>query len=545
MTVRIPLACLLIAALALPLLAGELVFLPDASRDGAITGSDQLVWTLPEGLLVLDRTNASWPADAAVLAAGDDDAEWYLVHRPHLGRGRPTGGSFDPAAYGYVHLTSEIAWVLEVPRDRVDALHASGMAMQYIDRSRGPSPASGLAEADVERMLPDVDETVKTAFVDALDQATYDQLLRELSGDAAIWQDGLPQTIATRYYNTAGNDVAAAYLAEQLAGWGYTVELDVFTVNGHPCQNVVATKLGTTYPDEFVVLGGHYDSTSPQSATLAPGCEDNGSGTTLVMEVARVSAERQFERSVQFALFDAEEVGLRGSQHFVAEAGDEGRDIVAAITVDMVSYYDDDYAVIIEGQTEWQWLMTAMADNVTGLTDIDHRQDYFSWGSDHVPFQQAGIPAFLAIDWDYASYPHYHQTSDTWQAVAPTVGIALQIARAAAGTLADVAGLQAEVTASPDTAPSPALRLSAHPNPFNPRTVLAFELDQPATGELVIHDLAGRRVATLASGTFAVGPHRVTWLGADDGGRSVPSGVYVARLATSRGATSIPLNLVR
>ena len=57
-----------------------------------------------------------------------------------------------------------------------------------------------------------------------------------------------------------------------------------------------------------------------------------------------------------------------------------------------------------------------------------------------MPFQQAGIPAFLAIDLDWGSYPHYHETSDTWDEVEATVGIALQIARAAAGTLADVAG---------------------------------------------------------------------------------------------------------
>ncbi len=336
----------------------------------------------------------------------------------------------------------------------------------------------------------------------------------------------------------------AGYLAQKLTGYGYDVVLDPFTVNGTPCQNVIATKIGTVHPDEFVILGGHFDSTSPQPGTLAPGAEDNGSGTSLVMEIARVSAARDFERTVQFVLFDAEEAGLRGSQHFVADAVAAGRDIVGAITADMVSYYDRNYAVIIEGQTAWEWLMTTMASNVAAYSDIGYRKDYYSWGSDHVPFQQAGIAAFLAIDLDYDGYPHYHRTTDNWAAIEPTVPIALQISRAAAATLADVAGLVATPTAVPET-PVPLVRLAAHPNPFNPQTTVSFSLDVPTRGELVIHDLRGRKLATLAAGDLLAGEHTVTWRGVDDGGRALPSGVYIVRLVTGAGATSTELNLVR
>jgi hypothetical protein len=68
------------------------------------------------------------------------------------------------------------------------------------------------------------------------------------------------------------------------------------------------------------------------------------------------------------------------------------------------------------------------------------------------------------------------------------------------------------------------------PNPFNPRTTLRFELTAGATVELAVFDVSGRRIATLAAGHRATGRHEAVWQGRDDDGRSVPSGVYLARL---------------
>ena len=72
------------------------------------------------------------------------------------------------------------------------------------------------------------------------------------------------------------------------------------------------------------------------------------------------------------------------------------------------------------------------------------------------------------------------------------------------------------------------------PNPFNPRTVIAYSLDAAASGSLTIHDLAGRLVRTLFVGDQTAGRHEVVWDGAGDDGRPVASGVYFVR-AESRG----------
>jgi hypothetical protein len=525
--------------------AADVRFLPETSRqqlDDAPPSLGLLTWQLPEGLLVVDRRGPDAPdLGGDALTGRHPDSEWYLVSRPHRARGAGQAASADPATFGHVHLTSSAAWVVEVPRARLDDFLSAAFELHYLDLA----PITRTQPAADHTVAPTrADPVARSAYVDALDQQAFNQLIREISGDTSFWYDGAERTVTTRYYNTASNALVADYLAEKLAGYGYTVELQAFTVNGHACRNVVATLTGTTSPEQIVVVGGHYDSTSFQAGTLAPGAEDNASGTSLVMEIARASAGRPFERTVQFVLFDAEEVGLRGSQHFVAEAVGAGRDIVAAITADMVAYHDRNYGVIIEGQDEWEWLMQAMADNVAANTDIAYRKDYDSWGSDHVPFQQAGIAAFLAIDWDWSEYPYYHRTTDTWARIEATAPLGLQIARAAAGTLADVAGLQDGATSAP--LPSvPLVRLAAHPNPFNPQTTLRFSLDVPTRGELTIHDLSGRRLATPARGDFLAGEHAVDWNGADHAGRALASGVYVARLHTTAGTASLKLNLVR
>lgn len=78
--------------------------------------------------------------------------------------------------------------------------------------------------------------------------------------------------------------------------------------------------------------------------------------------------------------------------------------------------------------------------------------------------------------------------------------------------------------------------LAAHPNPFNPQTDFVFELDRPGHVDLVVYDVAGRRIAALVAGELPSGVHRVHWDGRDDRGRRVGSGTYLARLSRRGGA---------
>jgi subtilisin-like proprotein convertase family protein len=69
------------------------------------------------------------------------------------------------------------------------------------------------------------------------------------------------------------------------------------------------------------------------------------------------------------------------------------------------------------------------------------------------------------------------------------------------------------------------------PNPFNPKTMIRFDLPKAGDVDLAIYDVTGRRVATLASGRMDAGFHEVEWRGRDDKGAALASGVYFSRLA--------------
>jgi parallel beta-helix repeat protein len=74
----------------------------------------------------------------------------------------------------------------------------------------------------------------------------------------------------------------------------------------------------------------------------------------------------------------------------------------------------------------------------------------------------------------------------------------------------------------------------AYPNPFNPRTTIAYDLPEADRVTLGVYDLLGREVAVLVRGYRPAGGHQAIWSGRDDRGRPVSSGVYLIRLITPR-----------
>jgi hypothetical protein len=85
----------------------------------------------------------------------------------------------------------------------------------------------------------------------------------------------------------------------------------------------------------------------------------------------------------------------------------------------------------------------------------------------------------------------------------------------------------------------------ASPNPFNPSTLIRFQLDRSADVRLTIVDLRGRHVRTLLVDRMDAGPHAINWHGRDDAGRSVASGVYRCRLQAGTAVQVQGLTLVR
>jgi hypothetical protein len=95
-------------------------------------------------------------------------------------------------------------------------------------------------------------------------------------------------------------------------------------------------------------------------------------------------------------------------------------------------------------------------------------------------------------------------------------------------------------------ATAPALRLHQnHPNPFNPSTMIRYEIPARGRVRLNVYDVRGRLVRTLANGEQDAGPHQVVWMGDDVKGRRVASGVYLYRLETPNESLRRRMVLVR
>jgi hypothetical protein len=95
------------------------------------------------------------------------------------------------------------------------------------------------------------------------------------------------------------------------------------------------------------------------------------------------------------------------------------------------------------------------------------------------------------------------------------------------------------------TPPSPVRLLGSRPNPFNPRTTIAFEVAADGPVRLQVYDLKGRLIATLVDGPVTAGVHEAVWMGRDAAGRELPSGVYLCRLSGAGQVVHGRMTLVR
>ena len=107
------------------------------------------------------------------------------------------------------------------------------------------------------------------------------------------------------------------WLKNKYLGFGYTVsqmQEDSYTYTGSSavCKNLIVTKVGTVYPNTYVIVCGHYDSIG------GTGTNDNGSGLVSILETARLLKNIPTEYSIKFINFSGEEDGLHGSKHYVS-----------------------------------------------------------------------------------------------------------------------------------------------------------------------------------------------------------------------------------
>lgn len=246
----------------------------------------------------------------------------------------------------------------------------------------------------------------------------FENLVRQVS------QTSLEQTLEklvsfpNRYSTGHFYNQAAIWSKEQLEVLGYQTRIDDITIRGKSSQNVVAWQLGQgTDNRQLVIVTAHLDSVNhdDEPSGNAPGADDNASGTTGVLEIAKIFSNQSHQHDLCLVLFGGEEQGLFGSKQYVQNlsAAERSR-IKAVINMDMIgSLNTPTLTVMLEGAQLSQGVIEQLALAAQTYTGLTVQTSLNPFASDHVPFIKAGVPAVLTIEGADTANDTIHSANDT------------------------------------------------------------------------------------------------------------------------------------
>lgn len=184
-------------------------------------------------------------------------------------------------------------------------------------------------------------------------------------------------------------------------------------IENHQTQNVVAWVKGSKRPDKYFVFTAHYDHLGMMgNRTYYPGANDNASGTSMVLDLARHYSlpENRPEHSIVFIAFSGEEAGLKGSRHFVENPLFPLEDVELVVNLDMVGTGSAGITVvngkIFDGLMQ---KMQSINNKNQFLKEIKSRGE--TCNSDHCPFFQKGVKSIF-IYTRGNEHTEYHTVDD-------------------------------------------------------------------------------------------------------------------------------------
>ena len=225
-------------------------------------------------------------------------------------------------------------------------------------------------------------------------------------------------------------DAAVGYVSEEFRKMGYVPDTAVLGEGPYITYNVFAEWIGTTHPEEVVLVGSHIDA-------FYGGADDNTSAVAAMLEAARVARGFSFERTIRFVAFDLEELGSLGSTRYV-EAG-LANDVETAIVMDLIGYRSfeagsqenvmgirlpdvGDYLMVV-GNKDSETITRQITD-IANTYSLTKAQGVLAPGdgayflsqalmrSDHGLMWYEGIPAVFFTDGANFRNPNYHLASD-------------------------------------------------------------------------------------------------------------------------------------
>ena len=229
----------------------------------------------------------------------------------------------------------------------------------------------------------------------------------------------------------------ADYIVVQFLSYGYNVTFQKYSVAGKEVKNIIALKTGSRFPNEIILLGAHYDS------CFNPGADDNASGISGLLELARMIANKKVDRTIEFIAFVNEEppffkTEVMGSRIYAKECKAENKNIRAIIVFDLIGFYSNKpfsqrYPVILGlffpnkgnfigvfGNFKSRYLarqITRIFKNNSSFPIASIALDFIPGidFSDHWSFWKEGYPAVMISDTAFLRHKNYHKNTDTWE----------------------------------------------------------------------------------------------------------------------------------
>lgn len=336
-------------------------------------------------------------------------------------------------------------------------------------------------------------QTFTQAYQDRANQITQTNINTYLTEFASY---GVKKT------GSVANANALAWLKNKYASFGYTASQiveDPWTGGGYTSKNLVVTKTGTVYPTKFVIVCGHFDTIA------GPGVNDNGSGTSIILEIARILKDVPTDYSIKFINFSGEEQGLYGSQHYVqnvVNATSPKMDIKVVFNIDEVGgvagmvndtvFCDRDQSSPSSNNSASQAITQQLA-NCVGLYSPLFTEFDPAYASDYVPFQQNGEIITGFYEHNISNYPH--TANDTYVNMDPVY--VFNVGKAALGAVQHFAGAST-ITLAVDCPPERMLEsLKISPNPANNFVQIEMVNLNRKDFSFTISDLSGRTILAI------------------------------------------------
>ncbi|MBO7083672.1 MAG: M28 family peptidase [Bacteroidales bacterium] len=179
--------------------------------------------------------------------------------------------------------------------------------------------------------------------------------------------------------------------------------------------NIIAIQQGTEFPEKYVIVSAHYDH------HLGPGADDNASGTSGVLECARILSQYSFKRTILYIVFNGEEYGRLGSYPFAQKCAREEMEITGVFNMDMIGFWPGNEYGDITMYSGYSYISQRLFDFYQQVANLyipeipTHRFTHGdSSGGDHNSFNIREYPALYIGDIEYLRYhPYYHTPADS------------------------------------------------------------------------------------------------------------------------------------